>query len=165
MNNPKQTSKSKKMSQTSKRQKQTALPTLPVLSDEVNAAIASKIIATTPAPEVAERIKQRLMGRVKVNAHEFVFASQGEWQSIATGVEVKLLHKTEVAKSFLIKMAANTSIAAHAHSNNEESFVLDGEVWLEGVLCYAGDYHYAHAGSQHQHIRTAKGCTLLIRSN
>ena len=40
----------------------------PAISDEISAAIASKIIATTPAPEVAERIKTKLMNRVKSNA-------------------------------------------------------------------------------------------------
>ncbi len=136
----------------------------PAISDEISAAIASKIIATTPAPEVVERIKTRLMQRVSAHSHTFVFANQGEWKTVSAGVQVKLLHKTTDTKSFLIKMAANTSIDAHTHVQDEESFVLEGEVWLEGVLCRAGDYHYAQAGSQHQQIRTTLGCTLLVRS-
>lgn len=137
----------------------------PAISDEISAAIASKIIATTPAPEVAERIKTKLMNRVKSNDHEFVFANKGEWKNISTGVEIKLLYKAASAKSFLIRMAANSSIEAHAHAHDEESFVIDGEVWLEGILCHSGDYHFEHAGSQHQKIHTTKGCTLLVKSN
>lgn len=136
----------------------------PVLSDEINAAIASKIMPTSPAPEVALRIKTKLMQRIQANTHQFVFAKQGEWKTVNDGVQVKLLHKSADTKSFLIKMAANASIAAHLHTQDEESYVIDGEVYLEGILCHAGDYHYALAGSGHQRIHTALGCTLLVKS-
>ena len=136
----------------------------PVLSDEINAAIASKITATTPAPEVALRIKSKLMQRVQADTHEFVFAAQGIWKTVHEGVQIKLLHKTGNAKSFLMKMAVKASIPSHRHAQDEESFVLDGDVTIEGILCTKGDYHYAHAGSQHQALKTIGGCTLLIKS-
>ena len=136
----------------------------PVLSDDINAAIASKIIATTPAPEVAARIKTRLMQRVNNNNHLFVFAHQGQWKTVQEGVQIKLLHKVGKNKSYLIKMAKNASISGHLHAQDEESFVVNGSVTIEGILCHEGDYHYAQAGSQHQAIRTAQGCTLLVRS-
>ncbi len=136
----------------------------PVLSDEINAAIASKIMPTTPAPEVAMRIKSKLMQRVQADTHQFVFAAQGRWKTVHEGVQIKLLHKVGKTKSFLMKMAANANIAGHLHTQDEESFVLEGEVYIEGILCHQGDYHYAHAGSKHQTIQTTKGCTLLVRS-
>ena len=136
----------------------------PVLNDEISAAIASKIMPTTPAPEVALRIKTKLMQRVQADSHEFVFANQGEWKTLLDGVQIKLLHKDFATKSFLLKLAANAVIPAHVHTQDEESYVIDGSVYLEGILCHAGDYHYAVAGSQHQEIRTAEGCTLLIKS-
>ena len=137
---------------------------LPVLSEAINATIASHIIGTTPSPEVAERIKDKLMQRVQAHAHTFVFANQGEWKTVMEGVRIKLLHQSGEQKSFLLKMAANTSIPGHAHGQDEESFVIDGSVELEGILCHSGDYHYAQAGSHHQAIRTAQGCTLLIKN-
>ena len=136
----------------------------PVLSDEINSAIASNIIPTTPAPEVAERIKAKLMQRVQADLHQFTFANQGEWKTVFAGVQMKLLHKTGKQHSFLLKMAANASIPAHAHAQDEESFVLQGKVTIEGIMCGEGDYHYALAGSQHQAITTLEGCTLLIKS-
>jgi anti-sigma factor ChrR (cupin superfamily) len=136
----------------------------PVLSDEINAAIASKITPTIPAPEVAMRIKTKLMQRVQAETHQFVFANQGEWKQVFEGVQIKLLRKEGAHKSFLMKMAANSSIPKHLHAHDEESFVLEGSVVLEGILCHAGDYHYAQAGSQHQTIETLQGCTLLVRS-
>jgi anti-sigma factor ChrR (cupin superfamily) len=136
----------------------------PVLNETISATIASHIIGTTPAPEVASRIKDKLMQRVQTHAHTFVFANQGEWKTVMEGVQIKLLHQAGEQKSFLLKMAANTSIPGHAHAQDEESFVIDGSVELEGILCHSGDYHYAQAGSKHQAIRTAQGCTLLIKN-
>lgn len=135
-----------------------------VLNDEVNAAIASKIIPTTPASDVAARIKTKLMQRAQANTHEFVFAAQGGWKTLQTGVQIKLLRKVGTSKSFLLKMAANTCIDAHLHAHDEESFVIEGDITIEGIACHAGDYHYAYAGSQHQVLKTLAGCTLLIKS-
>ena len=135
-----------------------------VLHDDINMAIASKVIATTPAPDVAKRIKSKLMQRLQAHAHTFVFANQGEWKAVMDGVQIKLLHQAGEQKSFLLKMAANSSIPSHAHTQNEESFVIDGSVELEGILCHAGDYHFAKMGSQHQTITSSEGCTLLVKS-
>lgn len=134
-----------------------------VLSDEISLAIASKIIPTMPAPEVSTRIKSKLMQRVQTDQHQFVFDNQGEWKTLSAGVQIKMLHSAGKRKSFLLKMAANSSIPKHLHAHDEESFVVEGTVIIEGILCHTGDYHYAHAGSQHQAIQTADGCTLLVR--
>jgi anti-sigma factor ChrR (cupin superfamily) len=136
----------------------------PVLSDEINAAIASKITPTIPAPEVAMRIKTKLMQRVQAGTQHFTFANQGEWESVFEGVQIKLLYKNGKQKSFLMKMAENTSVPGHLHAHDEESFVLEGSVVLEGILCHVGDYHYAQAGSQHQVMKSAEGCMLLVKS-
>lgn len=136
----------------------------PVLNEAINTAIASKIIATTPAPEIASRIKAKLMRRVEEKAHTFVFSEQGEWKQLLEGVQIKLLHQNGKQKSFLLKMEANTSIPSHAHTQDEESFVIQGSVVLEGVLCHMGDYHFAKAGSRHQAIHSAQGCTLLVKN-
>ena len=109
------------------------------------------------------RIKSKLMQRLQTDTHQFVFAKQGKWTTVHEGVQIKLLHKVGKTKSFLMKMAANASIAGHLHIQDEESFVLEGDVYIEGILCHQGDYHYAHAGSKHEPIKTLKGCTLLIR--
>ena len=137
-----------------------------ILDDDINEAIALSLLPTSPAPEVVSRMKQKLMNRMQAGAghHEFVFANQGEWKTVANGMEIKLLHKSEAGKSFLIKLAANSSIPQHEHKQDEESYVIEGEVWLDGVLCYPGDYHYASAGGNHKDIHTAeKGCVLLVR--
>ena len=118
-----------------------------------------------PAPQVKQAVKNRLMQRVAQNAKQFfVFAEQGDWQSIKPGIDIKLLNKAAGSKSFLLKLARDTTIPYHDHAYNEETFVLDGEVWLDGVHCAHGDYHFAGAGTYHKEIRTETGCTLLVKT-
>lgn len=138
----------------------------PELAPEIIGAIASDLLPTIPAPEVASRIKDKLLSRIKAaeGNHRFVLANQGDWQTIAQGVQVKVLRQVESSRSLLIKMAANSVLPAHPHAFDEEAIVLEGEVWLEGVLCRMGDYHLAHAGSAHQAIHTQQGCLLFIRN-
>ena len=134
-----------------------------VLDKEIISAIAAEVLPTIPAPEVSARIKNRLLSRAKSQDYFFQFNNENQWKPISEGVEIRLLHKTDDARSFLVRMAANTSLEGHEHSHNEESYVIDGEVWLQGILCHAGDYHYARAGSRHEKIYTDKGCTLLVK--
>jgi len=137
-----------------------------ILDDQMNAAIAASVLGIHPAPEVAARIKSKLMQRVETNAadHTFLFASQGKWKKMSEGVLIKILHKDPLSKSFLVRMAADTKIPSHLHQHDEESYVLEGEVLLEGILCRTGDFHMAKKGSRHQDIHTSKGCLLLVRS-
>lgn len=135
-----------------------------VLGDEITSAIATKIFSTNPAPEVEQRIKSKLMQRVSNNQNIFLFASQSKWKEISPGIKVRLLHEENHSKSFMLEMAANTNIPEHIHQQDEESFVIKGNVTIEGILCHEGDYHYAHSGTSHKIISTTQGCTLLVRN-
>lgn len=135
-----------------------------ILDDEVTSAIAIKIIPTTPAPEVALRIKSKLMNRVVDNKQLFMFARQSKWNEVYPGVKVRLLREENNTKSMMVEMAKNSIIPEHTHTQNEESLVLKGDVYIEGILCIEGDYHFAPCGSHHQPITTKNGCTLLVKN-
>lgn len=116
--------------------------------------------------ETKNHIKTKLMQRVSQSrdAQFFVFSEQGLWKSIKHGIQIKILKSDAEAKSFLLKLEQNTVIPYHDHQKNEETFVVDGEVWLDGIHCKNGDYHFAGAGTFHKEIRTENGCTLLIKT-
>lgn len=120
-----------------------------------------------PSAEASARIKHKLMQRIASQDHEqfFVFAGQGDWKTLGPGMDIKVLHRDKTSRSFLLKLAENTSIPYHDHRKNEETFVVNGEVWLDGVFCSDGDYHFASAGTFHKEIRTERGCTLLIKTS
>ncbi len=136
----------------------------PILDDEVTVAIANKIIPTIPAPEVAQRIKAKLMKSIENNKLRFIFAKQSKWNEVYPGVKVKLLREENNTKSMMVEMAENSIIPEHIHTQNEESLVLKGDVYIEGILCIEGDYHFAPTGSHHQPITTKNGCTLLVKN-
>ena len=142
------------------------LNVLEALDITVAGAVASSLLPTIPAPEVANRMKATLLNRIKSSesSHRFMFADQGDWRTIAEGVQVKVLRQESDSRSVLVKMAANSFLPAHEHDVDEEAIVLEGEVWLEDILCGIGDYHLAHAGSSHREIRTDHGCLLFIRN-
>lgn len=119
-----------------------------------------------PQRETKNQIKTKLMQRVSQSRDSqfFVFSEQGHWKSIKHGIQIKVLKSDAEAKSFLLKLEQNTSIPYHDHQKNEETFVVDGEVWLDGIHCKNGDYHFAGAGTFHKEIRTENGCTLLIKT-
>jgi len=119
-----------------------------------------------PPANTKDRIKNKLMQRVAQSRDSqfFVFSEQGHWKSIKHGIQIKILKSDAQAKSFLLKLDENTAIPYHDHQKNEETFVIDGEVWLDGIFCKNGDYHFAGAGTFHKEIRTENGCTLLIKT-
>lgn len=137
-----------------------------VLDEEIKTALALDFLATTPAPEMAERMKKKLTTRVKetVKQQHFIFAEQGEWRELSKGVEVKVLNQAAQQRSMLLRMEAGSVIPPHEHAQDEEVIVLQGEVWLEGIHCKTGDYHYAHAGSKHEHIHSDVGCLLFLKT-
>lgn len=119
----------------------------------------------TPTQQVKQSVKNKLMQRIAQSDKQFfVFAEQGDWKAIKPGIEIKVLNKAADSKSFLLKLGRDTTLPYHDHMHNEETFVLDGEVWLDGVHCAHGDYHFAGAGTFHKEIRTETGCTLLVKT-
>jgi quercetin dioxygenase-like cupin family protein len=122
----------------------------------------------TPSDDAKIRMKEKLFNKVEDALNEgkfFVFADKGNWIKAASGVEIKMLHETPSAKSYLVKLSANAVIPRHSHAHNEVSFVLEGEVVLDGTLCKQGDYHFAAAGTIHRSISSDSGCTLLIKTS
>lgn len=136
------------------------------IDPDVLEEIAMSLVVDPPSTESSSRIKQHLMQRLRSarDKQHFVFAEQGQWKTVAQGVEIKLLQRHNTAKTFLLRLAENAALPYHTHEQDEESYVIAGEVWLDGVLCREGDYHFAAAGTCHREIHTVKGCTLLVRT-
>ncbi len=76
---------------------------------------ATPVLAPTDATK--GQIKTKLMQRVAQSrdAQFFVFAEQGQWKSINQGIQIKILKSDPQAKSFLLKLAQDTTIPYHDH--------------------------------------------------
>lgn len=118
------------------------------------------------APPTARAIKRRLLERVADSDHSHITigADQGEWQPLASGVSIKVLHERDGIMSYLLRLAPGASLPAHRHPADEECVVLEGTVRVgTQVEVHAGGYHLAHQGALHAHLHTDTGATLFLR--
>jgi anti-sigma factor ChrR (cupin superfamily) len=56
---------------------------------------------------------------------------------------------------------AGTVYPAHRHAGIEESYLIEGDLLVEGYTLRSGDYCRAEAGSFHGEVRTDKGCKFI----
>ena len=95
-----------------------------------------------------------------------VFASPyNEWQPLATGVSIKMLHDDGVTSSSLIRLDAGAEVDSHAHSQDEECMMLAGELFFGDMLLMEGDYQLAPAGTEHGKIYSDVGALLFRRGS
>ena len=65
--------------------------------------------------------------------------------------------------TFLIRAQPGAEFPAHQHDDDEEAYVLTGDLSFDDLVLGAGDYHLARPGVRHPVGRTPRqGCMLLI---
>ena len=139
----------------------------PALDDDILAALAREVPAMEVDAAASSRMLHALAARVQHESPDFRFvhSHEGSWLPLARGVEIKLLRQDSQSRSFLLRMAPNSSLQAHPHALDEESLVLEGEVTVQGVHCLPGDYHFAPAGKDHAELHSTSGCLLYVRGS
>ncbi len=89
-----------------------------------------------------------------------------EWKAHRTpGVQCAVLFVDPVQRmrSLLVKATAGVVYPLHRHEGAEEIYMLEGELVLDGVTYFAGDYIRSVAGSMHA-PETTMSCMFLIRA-
>lgn len=132
-------------------------------------------VATAPPRGLRQRVLAAAASQVAFSSgpifeptgFRFVQTGDLEWHSIRAGLDVKQLSVDEERGRLtqLIRMAAGVRIRAHRHKDIEESYILSGELIIDGVRMNAGDYCLAKPESVHEEIRTETGCTFLAISS
>jgi anti-sigma factor ChrR (cupin superfamily) len=162
----------------------------PELQSELAAfeTAVSAIAYTAPALPVAPDLKNRLLQRIaelpttaeSVNAQPIV-ASPTEnnppslivrsrdvkWRPYsAPGISIGKLYIDEKKRQItcLMRLEPGVTFPLHRHADSEEVFVLEGDLTVEGEVCYQGDYIRSVPGSTHSPV-TEGGCLLLIKSS
>jgi anti-sigma factor ChrR (cupin superfamily) len=95
-------------------------------------------------------------------------SDEGAWETTAfPGVRVKPLFVDAARRyvTMLIRMDAKSSYPGHRHADNEECYVISGDLEVSGRRLSAGDYQLAEKGSVHGVQSTVEGCLLLIVSS
>ncbi len=148
----------------------------------------SAIAYTAPAVPVAPDLKNRLLQRIaqlpttaeSVNAQPIV-ASPTEnnppslivrsrdvkWRPYSVpGISIGRLYMDKEKRQItcLMRLEPGVTFPLHRHADSEEVFVLEGDLIVEGEVCYQGDYIRSVPGSTHSPV-TEGGCLLLIKSS
>ena len=94
----------------------------------------------------------------------FVRSAQLPWEAAkAPAVEVKLLSvdRERGYATKLVRMAPGAALYPHRHADVEESYVIEGDLLVGGVLMHTGDYCRAEPGSIHADVTTRGGCLFI----
>lgn len=93
-------------------------------------------------------------------------AGQLAWEVLADGVSRRLLAPPQgSAAAYFVQLAAGASAPAHRHGHAEECLVLEGEMYLDDILLFGGDFQLAHAGGQHTEASSDCGVLLLVHGD
>jgi anti-sigma factor ChrR (cupin superfamily) len=126
----------------------------------------------TPRSELRSRLLECIAAEGMTAAHPtiekdrllFVGSRWLNWQpGNAPGVEMKLLSVDKERGYFttLVRLAPGASLAPHRHADVEESYIMEGELLVSGMLMRVGDYCRAEAGSLHTGVTSKTGCTFI----
>lgn len=140
-----------------------------MIGDELAAAIGMGLAPAVLESERHSRLRERILGRLRDAAPagtSTLRAAGPGWQPLDDRVQIRVLRRDVVAgnQTVLIRMLPGAVIDAHAHAQEEECFVLSGEIEIGAHSLRAGDMHVARPGSEHEPIRSRAGALLLIRS-
>lgn len=121
---------------------------------------------TAPPPELKARVLSRIARSERANGHgpRTLKRDEGVWREFCPGVLAKDLHDDGVTLTWLARVGLDARIPPHGHEMDEECFVLEGSLVIDGVEHFSGDYHVAPAGSHHRSIYTKTGCLCLMRT-
>jgi anti-sigma factor ChrR (cupin superfamily) len=118
-----------------------------------------------PPPDMFARIQATIAARAQpAPAALTVRAGEGRWRTIAPGIERKMLWADgpHGRVTYLVRGAPGAVLPEHEHDDDEECYVISGDLSFGPLTLNAGDYHLARRGMRHPPATTRAGCLLLI---
>jgi len=137
----------------------------PVLAQNLASAIAPAELSRADRDGMRDRIMRRI-GDEAPSGTATTRAADMQWQTIGPGVELKILraNRERNDQTVLMRMQPGAVVVGHRHTQEEECFVLEGEVFIGSHRLRQGDMHVARPGVVHEPIHAPRGALLMIRS-
>ena len=118
----------------------------------------------------AEATRQALEQRISSELGREIVMPRGrsigdpDWKQVSPGIWCKLLATDEEHErvSMLVRLAPGVVYPPHTHAGVEELHLLDGELWIDDRLLFAGAFNRAEPGSSDRHVWSATGCTCVL---
>lgn len=133
--------------------------------EEALTPLAACVGAVAPPADLLGSIETRLDARVKLESlSRTLRANEGEWITLVNGVRFKELHRNEALSRWTILIEADpgASFPPHDHPQDEEIYVISGDLCIGDLELGAGDFHFAPKGSRHPENRTRGGCRCIF---
>jgi quercetin dioxygenase-like cupin family protein len=129
------------------------------------AAIAPAELTQADRDAMHERIMQGIRDEPPPGTMT-IRAADMQWVTAGPGVEVKVLRADHERRNqtVLIRMQPGAVVVGHPHTQEEECWVLEGEVIIGSHHLRQGDVHVARAGAVHAPIHAPAGALLMIRA-
>jgi len=131
--------------------------------DLLDGIVAESIDPIAPPPELRRRILDTI--RATPQNSRTVRQDEGQWKVLPfPGVKMKTLSVDEErgTATILLSLDPGSSLPAHDHHGDEQSFVVSGSCRIGTIHLYQGDFHRAEAGSHHGDVVSDEGCLLLL---
>ncbi|HEX6638506.1 MAG TPA: cupin domain-containing protein [Steroidobacteraceae bacterium] len=87
-----------------------------------------------------------------------------EWDQPAPGVFCKVL-STDVEQrrvSLIVRLDPGVEYPPHTHAGMEELHLLDGELWINEIKLYPGEFHRSEPGTRDHRVWSATGCSCVL---
>ncbi len=126
------------------------------------APLAATLAPVAPSDGLLARIESRIDAMI---VHCSVKReAEGEWIAWGEGVRYKILHQLpEINRqTMLLEMQPGSEVGHHDHNDDEECYVISGDISFGDAVLGPGDVHIAPKGSRHGPSRSVKGCLCLI---
>ena len=87
-----------------------------------------------------------------------------EWEQVSPGIWCQLLATDEERErvSMLVRLAPGVIYPPHTHAGVEELHLLDGELWVDELKLFAGDFNRSEPGTSDRHVWSETGCTCVL---
>ena len=117
-------------------------------------------------PGLFERIDAKLRGQGAELPGTFTSrAADAAWQAMLPGLEMRMLYRDEAKRrqTLLVRMQAGATFPQHGHDGqDEEIYILEGDLVIGELTLNAGDFHMARAERVHPLHISRTGCVALI---
>lgn len=87
------------------------------------------------------------------------------WEDYAPGIRRRVLWQADGAVAYIARAVNGAAVPSHGHHRDEESLMLDGDLFLGDILIRAGDVQLAPAGLVHDTVQAGSDCMVYIRGD
>ncbi|HET9976696.1 MAG TPA: hypothetical protein VFQ20_04615 [Burkholderiaceae bacterium] len=87
------------------------------------------------------------------------------WEDYAPGIRRRVLWQADGAVAYIARAVEGAAVPSHGHHRDEESLMLDGDLFLGDILIREGDVQLAPAGLVHDTVQAGSDCMVYIRGD